>query len=119
MILLCLKTINRECHFFDIPPRYVVRDNEAMKHILIICFLTVQGIIPALAQSDSEMGFDEIVNDLSRSRSSAKGLKSFSDDPFDEIKIHVGLGVTNGVFAVQHSDGTNTQANQRGVQFNL
>src|SRR4051812_16835122 len=69
--------------------------------------------------SDSEMNFDEIVDSLTRSRTSARGAKSSSDDPFDEIQIHLGMGVTNGVFSVQNSDGTSTQASQRGFQVNL
>lgn len=67
---------------------------------------------------ESEVGFDEIVDDLSRSRGSLKASQTYND-PFEDIQIHVGLGVTNGVFSVQHTDGTNTQASQRGVQVNL
>ncbi len=86
-----------------------------MKHIKIvlgICILTVQ------AFGETEIGFDEIVDNLSRSKNSTK-IDRGAGESFEDIQIHVGLGVTNGVFSIQHPDGSNTQVNQRGVAVNL
>jgi len=83
-----------------------------MKYLmtLLVCFSWA-------AQAETEIGFDEIVNDLTRSRSPLRTATPTSS--WEDIQIHLGIGVTNGVFSLQHPDGTNTQANQRGVQVNL
>jgi hypothetical protein len=81
---------------------------------ILVGFLT----LPALALAETEMSFDEIVDDLSRNRSSSKLSRPGADD-MDEVQIHAGVGVANGVFSIELPDGTNTQANQRGVQINL
>ncbi len=74
--------------------------------------------LPTLVFAETEMSFDEIVDDLSRSRSHSKLLRNDSGE-MEEVMIHAGVGIANGVFSISHPDGSNTQANQRGVQVNL
>jgi hypothetical protein len=69
------------------------------------------------AHAETEMDFDDIVNNLSSNRASAHATPT--GDPLEDVQIHLGAALTNGVFSIQHADGTSTQANQRGVQVNL
>lgn len=85
-----------------------------MLKLLVVGFLT----LPVFAFAETEMSFDEIVDDLSRNRSSSK-LRHQGTDDMDDVQIHAGVGIANGVFSIQLPDGTQTQANQRGVQINL
>lgn len=86
-----------------------------MKYLNI--FLLI-GLFSLPSFADTEIGFDEIVEDLSRSRTSSRSSHS-SNRSIEDVEIHVGIGVTNGVFSIQHPDGSNTQASQRGFQANL
>jgi len=74
-----------------------------------------------LAQDDNEISFDTIVNDLSRTKATLSNVNDSSIDPFDNVQIHVGVGIANSVFTIQHPEGIpgSTQANSRGAQINL
>ena len=59
-----------------------------------------------------EVSYDTLVSELSRSNSRAP----LSSDPLENVRFHLGVGMSNTVSTLTHGDGRSTYISQRGVQ---
>ncbi len=82
---------------------------------------TFVNVSPAMAQNynyDDEEGldYDTLIRKLSRSDETEALVET---DPFDNVKMHMGVGFTNSIFTINHTNGDKTYGAQRGVQIGL
>ncbi len=97
-----------------------------MKKFLMTCSFVIFSAFSicattANAQSqyqDEEEGmdYDTLLQKLSRREIADTTPQT---DPFENIKIHTGVGLTNSTFSLHHPNGDSTFASQRGIQVSL
>lgn len=86
------------------------------KRLFIFLFSILLISPKALPSSEEEISYDAIVSELSRS---TDVLPTVDSDPFNNVQIHLGVGIANSLFSVQHKNGQTTHASQRGVQIGI
>jgi hypothetical protein len=68
---------------------------------------------------DEEIGYETIVNELTKSRAQRDRRDAPRTDPFNLVKIHTGVGFTQSMIKIRKADGASTQGFQKGVQASL
>lgn len=92
-----------------------------MKHIFATLTLVLCTCLSATSQAqsyyDEEEGwdYDSLIKKLSSPEVSSTSYK----DPFEDVKIHAGVGFTNTISTLYYSNGDKTNTAQRGVQVSL
>lgn len=82
---------------------------------ILVCSILLSN--PVFADSEEEYGldYDSIISQYSRT----KEVQTAASDPFESVKFHLGVGITNTFFNVDLQSNQKLFVSQRGVQANL
>lgn len=67
-------------------------------------------------QDDEGLDYDALIRKLSQGD---KNESVSQEDPFDNVKMHLGVGFVNSIFTVEHANNDKTFGAQRGVQVSM
>jgi hypothetical protein len=94
-----------------------------LKLFTSVILLALFAASPAFAQSAAQntqddgegLDYDTLIRKLSHGGED----EVTTEDPFDNVKIHAGVGFVNSIFTVNHINGDKTYGAQRGIQVSL
>ena len=73
-----------------------------LKNILIVSSLLILPLSALANQSDYDVNYDSIISELSRSR--GKVALDSDEDPFNNIKLHGGVGFVTSLISISPGD---------------
>ncbi len=88
-----------------------------MRLLSIVMAILAFSLVLPLKAEERVYGYDAIVSELSRTRTSNQ--VTYVKDPFSAVQIHAGLGLANTLFSLQRDGQRDLNIAQSGLQLSL